>query len=578
MDSRFKSNILIGQEIMKKIYLFAISIAICLSGCDLDRLPETKYTDADYWKSETDLRFACNRMYSELAGFYFSSNPSNNGAKTWHDSRSDELARMSADAVSSGSRSTPATSLNDWEDPYTRIFTANNIIDKAYQANVDEKVLNRYLAEAYFFRSYHYFMLVRFYGDAPHILKSFDDPEDPVIYSPRTSREIIIQKCYEDLKFAAQWLPTRASLPEKDWGRVTRSAALAMIARIGLYEGTYGKYHSLNNNYKNHLKESIDATELLMKEGHKLYGDFQKLFTFDGEGPNNLENIFVKVYGPNGAGTTTHSRSRGMENTFSVTRQMVDMFLYTDGLPREKSSHKISPETSFNDVFANRDPRLAMSVFQLGEEAFKGAYVPFVNQHGYGYSIKKGFIIEDWGTVNAETVDNMVIRYGNVLVDYAEALYEHNEKITDDQLELTINALRGRVNFGAKLTNDFVRVNGLDMLQEIRRERVAELLDEGSRYDDLIRWKKAQDFLPRYLVGAKFVDSETTKQRKDLANRLTDANGMLNGKKVHDEADMYVIELEEDRRFKPERDYLYPIPTSEIAKSKGSITENNPNW
>lgn len=419
--------------------------------------------------------------------------------------------------------------------------------------------------------------MVKKYGDVPLILKPIDDTKDPLLDSPRTPREQVIQQCYTDLDFAAQWLPKMSALPAADWGRVTRSAALAMIQRIGLYEGTYSKYHNLGSDYRAHLKRSIDAAELVMKEGHSLYPDFQKLFYFDAEGSQNKENIFVKVYGPNGAGTVVHANSRQMENLVSVTRSMVDLFLYSDGLPREKSPLKISPEKSFNDIFVNRDPRLAMTLYKIDENAYKGPYIPFSNQSGYGYSLKKGFILNEWTTNGKETVDKMLIRYAEVLISYAEALYEYNGSITDAQLDLTVNALRKRVGFNVKLTNSFVTQNGLDMLNEIRRERTVEFIDENMRYDDIIRWKIAEKVLPTYILGAKFVDTETSKQRSDMAGRLTDSNGMLNGKKVCDEPDIYVIEKAEDRVFNPSKDYLYPIPINEISLSGGAVIQN-PGW
>lgn len=561
---------------MKKIYLIIV-VAFCFSSCDLNKLPETDMPDSKFWRTETDLRAACNTMYNQLAGFYYASNGSNN-SRTWHDSRSDELVGTSANNVSAGNRTVPSTSIHEWEDPYSRIFVANDIILKAPRADVGEAVLNRYLAEAYFFRAYYYFLLVKLYGDVPLSLKAIQDPNDPDMYIGRTSREQVIQQCYTDLEFAAQWLPTRAAISDADWGRVMRSSALGLMVRIGLYEGTYAKYHNLGSDYRAHLKKSIDAAELLMKEGHDLYSDFQKLFYFDGEGKQNKESVFVKIYGPNGNGTTVHGRSRTMENGVSITRQMVDQFLYKDGLPRDKSPLKIANEASFDDAFKDRDPRLKMTVFCLEDkDAYKGTYIPFTNQHGNGYSIKKGFMLSEWTTVSKETVDNMIIRYAEILVSYAEALYEYNGSITDDQLDKTVNKLRARVGFTVKLTNNFVTANSLNMLDEIRRERTVEFIDEGLRYDDIMRWKIAEKVLPVALVGAKFVDSETSKQRKDLANRLTDANGMLNGVKVSDQADMYVIELASTRKFDAKKDYLYPIPLNEISMSQGNITQN-PNW
>jgi hypothetical protein len=218
-----------------------------------------------------------------------------------------------------------------------------------------------------------------------------------------------------------------------------------------------------------------------------------------------------------------------------------------------------------------------MTIFKIGEEAYKGAYQPFSNQHGNGYSLKKGFMLDQWATNSKEYVDKMIIRYAEILVAYAEALYEHNGSITNEQLDQTVNVMRSRVGFNMKLTNEFVSANGLDMLEEIRRERTVEFIDENFRFDDIIRWKIAEDVLPQYIIGAKFIDDETSKARKDLQARLTDANGMLNGVKVYDQEDMYVIELKDSRRFDPKKDYLYPIPLNEIALTNNAITQN-PGW
>src|SRR5690606_24304484 len=105
----------------------------------------------------------------------------------------------------------PTTS-SDWTDNYQRIFTANNIIEKAVDASVEERVLNKYLAEARFFRAWYYFDLVSKYGDVPLLLKTFTNSADPDLKVGRTPRETVIQQCYSDLEFAAEWLPTRADM------------------------------------------------------------------------------------------------------------------------------------------------------------------------------------------------------------------------------------------------------------------------------------------------------------------------------------------------------------------------------
>ena len=557
---------------MKRYIIKSVCAAAAVYGmmtlvsCELDRLPETTLADNTFWKSETDLRGACNKLYVDLPGFD-------------HDRRADDIVGTAANSTSSGNWSVPATA-GDWTNPYNKIGVCNNIIEKAATAPLSTAQQNRWMAEAYFFRAFHYFDLVKKYGDVPLILKAFDSTDDPDIKMGRTPREEVIQQCYSDLRFAEEFLPDIDNVSSaSDWGRVSKSAARGLMVRIGLYEGTFSKYHGLGSDSKQHLKVAIDAAERLINSGkHALYSDFQKLFYFDGEGRQNKENVFVKVYGPNGAGATiTHGNSRQLENGVSVTRQAIDQFLYIDGLPREKSSLAMIPETVYDDVFENRDPRLAMTIYHKGEEAYKGGYTPFSNQHGNGYGIKKGFMLDEWTTNSKESVDKMIIRYAEVLLSYAEALYEYNGSITDQQLEQTVNAVRARSGFEAKLTNDFARQNGLNILDEIRRERLVEFIDEGLRYNDIIRWKIAEKVLPVCILGLKYNEDDTSAQREDLQKRLTTEGGMYKGQKVCDQADIYVIEEASARSFNPGRDYYYPIPTYEIATSEGNVVQN-PGW
>lgn len=550
-------------------YILLGALAFSAASCDLNMVPETSMTDASFWRTEKDLRGACNRFYEQMNG----SADLGDGYK--HDYRSDELTKASPDAVSAGTVQVPS-SHGSWTDAYWRIFIANNILEKAPRADVTPEVLDKYLAEARFFRAYYYFELVKKYGDVPLLLKAVNNTADPDLKMPRTPRAQVIEQVYADLEFAADKLPDIDKLDK--WGHVARQAAIAMTVRVGLYEGTHMKYHKREGDYKAHLRRSIDAAKALIASGkHSLYPDYSNLFQDVAEGRQNRENIFVKEYGPNGAASTTvHGTIRQLENSCSMTRNFVDLYLYTDGLPREKSPLAVSPETSYDDVFTNRDPRLAMTLYRTGEEAYKGPFTA----HGFhrGYSIKKAFDLNQWTSNSKEWTDWMIIRYAEVLVSYAEALYECNGSISDADLDATVNAIRKRAGMPAKLTNDFVAKNGLNMLDEIRRERSIEFADENKRYDDIIRWKIAEKVLPVNIIGAKCVAGEATQSKyDDLKARLTVAGELKGAKRYGTESDMYVIEFAEDRRFDPAKDYLYPVPLFEISQSGGVVTQN-PGW
>ncbi len=603
---------------MKKIiYILSVCfMVVAWTGCDelLDVTPQTDFSDVDFWKSENDLKGATMRLYQQLPFLT-------------QDQRADEWVSRNANSISMGSRPIPTTS-GDWTDNYQRIFATNNILEKAVNAPIDEQIINKYLAQARFFRAWYYFDLVSKYGDVPLVLKTFKSTADPDLKMGRAPRADVIQQIYDDLEFAAEWLPTRADMEsvvdEFERRFVTRSSALGLMVRVGLREGTMLKFHGMGSDseWRSHLQKSIDAFNLLKAEGHELYTEggpsvaYQAMF-LDESNSTNKEIIFAKAYGPNettGSSAVLHNFTAGTAMGVQLSRTMIDTYLYADGLPREKSSLVVANETSFNHVFGyesdgvtrlaggigERDPRLELSIWRVfdpqdTEEATvagkrigfllcgTGPYRPDMARRNasVGYTAKKIFV---GSLYNKDDTDLIHIRWGEMLIAYAEALYELNGSITDAQLDETVNALRARVGFDARLTNAFVNANGLDMRGEIRRERQVELMGENHRYDDLIRWKTAETVLPKAWLGCKFIASETNDGEQlavdpTFTSRLTDEEGKLDGVQEYGypELHIYVYQRSTERRFDPAKDYFYPIPTYEIGQSDGNI-EQNPGW
>lgn len=542
----------------KIIVLLAV---LGLGGCELDRFPESQFTDAAFWNTEADLMNATNRHYQLLGGYAL-------------DSRGDDNLNQTANNVSNGTRNIPASS-GDWSNAYRDIFTANNILEKGLKAQVSDAIKNRYFGEARFFRALSYFGLVQKYGDVPLILQTLD-MDSPELTMPRTAKDEVVKAIYEDLDFAAQWLPTYKNLPTAQYGRASKSTALALKARVALYVGTRAKFHN-DGEWRSHLILAVEAAQAVMAQGHTLYPSYANLFQHVAEGPSNSENIFVKIYGVSVSNLIVgHSHSRDMENGRNApTRNLLRQYLYADGLPAfnglnqpstKQSAHFVNEkeEASYNTVFENRDPRLGMTVFRAEEDAYKGPWVPTTTLGSRtAYAAKKGFNLTDWQTQGAGTVDKILIRYAEVLLTLAEAKYELNESLSDADLDLTVNALRKRAGFTALLSNAFAAANNLDLRDEIRRERTVELALEGFRYDDLIRWKLAEVHLPAQILGAKFVAADWP--GADPTNLRLNADGIL------------VTEDTNVRSFRVERDYLYPIPLQEITLSGGNVAQN-PNW
>lgn len=543
------------MRINKLLLIIFTLFTLFLSSCELDLYPESNLSDSSFWTTDLNFEQACNSLYTYLG---VGSASTRVFEYRFDDNRSDFSIGSGANEISSGSRIAPATS-SDWEIPYELIFTANNILEKAKSADFDT---NRWEAEAKFFRAYAYFELVMRYGDVPLILRVLEI-DAPEFDEGRTDRGIVIEQIYDDLDFAAENLPSFLELGEDQYGRVSRSAALAMKSRVALYFGTHQKYHEWGKPDQ-HLSLAIFTAEAVMNEGHELYTEkpYYYLFQYDGEGFSNKENIFALIYGENLSNNIkSHGICRALEQgRGNVTRPMMNLYLCTDGLPFDKSPLAEFPEVDQMSIFKNKDPRLAASIFIEGDPygnpdkylSLRVAYIPTF------FAGKKYSVIADWAT-GYSFVDFAMIRYAEVLLNYAEAKFELNGFVTDDELNKSINLLRERVDM-PKLTNDFVTVNELDMLTEIRRERSVELAQEGFRYNDIIRWKIAEDVLPKAIYGATYFPDLYPQTNLNITD-----DGYIQAQSAS------------TRQFDPNRDYLYPIPVNEISLTGGAIIQN-PGW
>jgi len=214
---------------LKNILTISASI-LFFTACDVERLPETNISDATFWRSESDLKTANNYLYTFLPDF--------NTDDNW----SDDAFGLASNNISDGSRLAPATATADFNNQYLLIRAANNILEKGPKTGLAAATLDRYLAEAKFFRAWAYFNLLQRYGGVPLITKTLDDTS-PELSAASATRDAVLDLIYADLDFASAKLPTATALGTADYGRIAKTAALAFKARVALFEGTRAKFH-----------------------------------------------------------------------------------------------------------------------------------------------------------------------------------------------------------------------------------------------------------------------------------------------------------------------------------------------
>jgi hypothetical protein len=187
----------------------------------------------------------------------------------------------------------------------------------------------------------------------------------------------------------------------------------------------------------------------------------------------------------------------------------------------------------------------------------------------------------------------MLIRLPEMLLTYAESTYELDGKISDADLNNTVNVIRKRAHI-ADLTNALVNNNGLDMKQEIRRERTLELYGEGFRLNDLCRWGTAAVEMGRpictYYAAYDGVATELATEEKPgypgtkMYNATVWASHMVTTETAQDsytagmptvKPGALITEPQSERNFSL-KNYLQAIPTNQITLN-GNLRQN-PQW
>ena len=554
-----------------------MSAALMLTSCNdsfLDRIPHDALTDANYWQTETHLSSVANTFTSSLSG------------KDWLNKT--EIMADSAPwsvttawrTIGGGYFTSDASQINSvWSAAYTGIGRTNYFLNNYQRAtDVKEEVRERYAAEAYFYRAYNYWILTSLFGDVPLVTSELN-VESPDVFRGRDARKDVIDRITKDLEDHYKALPEYVAAGSSDFGRVSQCAALALLSRIYLYNGRY--------------EDAVSACERAMSSTYyKLYStghpdvDYVNLFNYTGRASRNPANketliAFVYNYDLGESSRTSHNLSREcwVPNDyarFTPTASMIECYLTKDGKIWDPNS-----ATSYEDVFKDRDPRMTQSILAPGTKWEGGesgdmlstdktvfTYPKFDNSKDgcmsyTGYYMRKYVEPSTVKDVGHDDNDIVLIRYAEVLLNYAEAK-EQLGTLTQSDIDKTINLLRDRVGMVHLKLSEIPA--GSDIRTEIRRERRVELFFEGHRYFDIIRWKQGE-ILGEDLLGVR-------KDYLDPARLKEGIIGNLKWKTVNGKE--YLV-LESGRTFDPEKNYLLPVPFTQMQLNP-QLAPNNPGW
>lgn len=597
---------------MKKIYIGAIiAMALGVSSCDdfLNKTPLDELTESTAFNTYNNFKTYSWKLYEYFDGF-----PTDGGytpANISSEFNSDNMINAQSGGESSYAyqlKSVPSTS-SSWNFSYIR--NVNLMLQNIDKSSMDDKSKEHWRSVGYFFRALRYFDMMVAYGDVPWIDKVLSDTDTEILMGKRTPRDEVAKNILKELQYAELNIK-----PDGDGANtINTDVVRALISRFGLYEGTWRKYHGLDD-AETYLRASADASEKLIADNPTLMSNYDDVFNSE-ELVGKPGIILAKQYATS---LVTHSITRVIRSSAwycDLTKDAIDSYLCTDGLPVKKSAVYEGDKDVYAQ-FRNRDRRLYYTVvppykvkltgpvatsfeWEYTDDPKDREYIDFMetisektgkrlpvsNYVGYNVSAMphfrnypngQGFLVSQLGfyfwkyynrqvdnmNLRTSTIDYPIFRMGEILVNYAEAKYELGE-FDQSVANASINKLRVRANLPNMIVDDITDNFDPDrdptvpaVLWEIRRERRVELMGDGFRFRDLKRWKKGE-YLNKQALGMWVKNS-------DYNNKL----------KIHGGGSEGFIEFFAEPKGWLDYYYLEPLPTQELALNPNLV--QNPGW
>jgi len=586
---------------MKNKYIYIICFLFVMGSCKKDFLekpPLDELSDETFWTSENNARTAAFGFYSTYFIGYangFSPSPYYDGH--YDKALSDDFAAVTpVEYIKQIPASGGGWSFSHTSSKPASIRRANQFIEKVEEIEIGDKMSEEakahWIGVGRFFRAYEYCLLVQRFGDVPWFDKVLSEKDTELLYKPRDSRSFVMDKVLEDFKFAVENVRLDGG---KDKLTVNKDVVLAFMSRMFLFEGTWQKYHENDEKKaKSYLEEAKWAANELISSGRYSLGNYREVFTST-DLSNNPEIILYRQYA---AGILTHcvmSYNNKEPQKNAANKNLIDAYLASDGLPIGISS-QYKGDKGIQNVMENRDGRIketfVSSKLMLPGETSADAVTGFST-----HKFKNEALANDPTGANALNItDGPVIRYGEVLMNYAEAAVElatvGGSAFTNVDLDKSINVLRDRPGVDLphlQVAGNLPVVDGIGsyedpsrdgtvspIIWEIRRERRVELVYEGFRYDDLRRWKKLE-----------YTDTEANPDINKGAWINKDEHSNLASDVVLDKDPAkkqgYITPAwagSSRRVFNDSRLYLYPLPLDQIVlyREHGVELKQNPGW
>ena len=516
---------------MKKITLFIV-LVLAVSSCSKDFLNETNpnsLASDNFWKTSGDVDKAFAGVFAQLQSVdFYNGNSSGQNAGVYRlDFLSDNgycnYDFINGASVARGDYSPTDGLVNSfWTACYRMIQRSNDFLENVDRVKaVTEVNRNTMKAEVRFLRALAYHHLAMCYRDAPLITKTQSLDEAKV---PKNTYKELSDFVISELNAITSGTELPVVVTK---GRVSRGAALALLARFYLYN-------------KNYTESAATAQKVIALNVYNLNTTYTSLFTVGGETSRDV--IFAVQYaGPGlaaGIGATFNGYFPAAPQVHTVALpNLADAYYCTDGLPITRS-----PLYNASNKTLNRDPRFNATIVTT-QSLFRNAAILATNLAPTRFRLRKWADESALNSTNAfdNGQDFYVLRYAEVLLTRAEALLESGT-YTEQEVRDLVNLVRTRATMPKVEAVEGTNLTKQQLMDIVRQERRVETTFEGLRYYDLKRWG---------ILKQRAVD-------------------------IYTSVDKVQVTAIQTRTFNESRHNVWPIPQREIDANSALV--QHPEW
>ncbi|NQX40637.1 Starch-binding associating with outer membrane [Pedobacter steynii] len=446
----------------KYIIIALLSIAISVGGCKksfLNQEPESGLTDANFWKTESDLKQGVVGAYSSLRGmgtfsyWVFGEMRSDNTTFQYNAPQRGQENRELVDQLLVNSTNTLIQDY--WRDCYVAISRCNDVLNNVGRIEMPDAAKSQATGEVKFLRAFHYFNLVRQFGGVPLRLEAIKSPTQAPSKG-RASVDEVYGQIITDLTDAANALPEVGSYPASEKGRISKGAANALLGEVYMTQKKFG--------------EALIA--LRKVTGYSLLSAYKDIFLTTNK--NNAESIFeIQYYST--AGTNLSSNFMYQFAPFNSGTAVTN----DPGTNLNFNSGWNTPTTDLIAAYEAGDLRKDVSLAEGFTSSAGFVAVPYVKKYNQGF-VQPG----------QTNVNFPVIRYADVMLMIAECLNEQGF-VPDGEAFGLLNQIRKRAGLAVKSFGNPIPALNVSNQAEFRtamdQERKVELAFENHRWYDLVR-------------------------------------------------------------------------------------------